>query len=221
MGRLALQPLRPPERLLSDQRVQLAPLRATLVTTLAAWLCTAACTNVVLPPTSPAIPRVVYLLDHGRHASLVLPAAEAGVVRYSYGDWAYYAQRETGMVETSSAAIWSTQAALGRRLLSNPADSAEVRLALKVGIEGLYEIVVESDHIDQLRRRLDGLYRANQDSRIYNSAFDLEFVHHPKPYTLFHNSNRVIAEWLRELGCRVRGLLLFSNWKVRSKQENR
>jgi len=176
------------------------------------------CANVVVPPTSPVKPRAVYLLDHGRHASLVLPAAATGIVRYSYGDWTYYALRETSMVETSSAALWSTQAALGRRALDNSADPAEVRRALKVGIEGLYEIVVDSDDVDQLRRRLDGLYRANHDTRIYNSVYDLEFVHHPQPYTLFHNSNRVIAEWLRELDCQVRGLLLFSNWKVKSSE---
>jgi hypothetical protein len=163
----------------------------------------------------------VYLLDHGRHASLVLPAPEGGVVRYSYGDWTYYALRETGVVEASSAVLWSTQAALGRRLLDHPADSAGLRLALKVGIEGMYEIVVESDEVSRLQRRLDGLYHANFDSRIYNSAYDLEFVHHPQPYTLIHNSNRVIAEWLRELGCRVRGLLLFSNWKVQPRQHQK
>ncbi len=221
MGRLALQPLWPPQRLLSDQRVQLAPLTAILITTLVGCLAALGCANVVTPPAAPAKPRAVYLLDHGRHASLVLPATEVGVVRYSYGDWTYYALRETGTVETSSAALWSTQAAFGRRALDSPADPEEVRRALKVGIEELYEIVVNSDDVDQLRRRLDGLYHANQDTRIYNSAYDLEFVHHPQPYTLFHNSNRVIAEWLRELGCRVRGLLLFSNWKVKSRQKHR
>ena len=46
-----------------------------------------ACTSTIIPPTEVDDPVRVVLLDHGRHASLVLPRADRGMVRYTYGDW--------------------------------------------------------------------------------------------------------------------------------------
>ncbi len=181
---------------------------------LAGSLFVTGCTNVVVPPAAPVQPSPVVLIDHGRHASLVLPGPDSGAVRYSYGDWNYYALVKTGFIETSGAALWGTQAGLGRRELSEPPTAAGVRLAVRVGIEAVYELSVESAEVRRLRRRLDGIFRANLETRVYNAAYDLEFVHHPRPYTAIYNSNRVVALWLRVLGCRVRGPLLFSKWRV-------
>ncbi len=159
------------------------------------------------------------LVDHGRHASLVLPGPDSGSVRYSYGDWKYYALRKTGIIETSSAALWQTQAALGRRELSEPPTAAGVHRSVRVGVEAVYELTVEAEATGRLRRRLDGLFRANLATRVYNAAYDLEFVHHPRPYTATYNSNTVVALWLRALGCQVRGPLLFSRWRVERPDE--
>ncbi|MGD8699334.1 MAG: hypothetical protein PVJ43_08595, partial [Gemmatimonadales bacterium] len=46
-----------------------------------------ACTNVIVPPAEPLAPQTVFVIDHGRHASLVLPAPDSGLVRYAFGDW--------------------------------------------------------------------------------------------------------------------------------------
>jgi hypothetical protein len=173
-----------------------------------------ACTTVVAPPAEPAQPRPVYLLDHGKHASLVLPEPQGGMVRYAYGDWRYYALVSTGAAEASAAVLWRTQAALGRRELSGPPSAANVRRGVRVGIEQLYEVVADYPVIEELRARLDSIYQANLETRTYNPAYDLEFVHHPQPYSAFHNSNRVVARWLWELGCDVRGLALLSKWRV-------
>lgn len=181
-------------------------------------VCLIGCTNVVVPPPAPVQPSPVVLIDHGRHASLVLPGPDSGAVRYSYGDWRYYALNKTGFIETSSAALWRTQAGLGRRELSEPPTAAGVRRAVRVGIEDVYELTVESNELRRLRRRLDGIFRANLETRVYNGAYDLEFVHHPRPYTAIYNSNRVVALWLRDLGCRVRGPLLFSKWRIEQPQ---
>ena len=43
------------------------------------------CTTTVVVPPAPEQPRAVFLLDHGRHATLVLETAEGGLVRYAYG----------------------------------------------------------------------------------------------------------------------------------------
>lgn len=173
-----------------------------------------ACATVVVPPVGPNEPRPVFLLDHGRHASLALPGRDGGVVRYSYGDWRYYARAKTGVLEASTAVLWPTRAGLGRRVLPGPPAAAAIRRHVKVWIEHLYELIVGLQEIEGLRARLDSIYEANLETGIYNSAYDLEFVHHPRSYWAFHNSNQLIAVWLRELGCEVRGPALFSKWKV-------
>jgi hypothetical protein len=88
-------------------------------------LCLSGCTTVVVPPARVAEPARVALLDHGRHASLVLKTAESGMVRYAYGDWDWYAQGTTGAIEGSAAVLWPTRAALGRRRLPGPGDWLE------------------------------------------------------------------------------------------------
>ncbi len=156
----------------------------------------------------------MFVLDHGRHASLILPAGDGGSVRYSYGDWQYYAQVETGTSEASAALLWPTRAGLGRRQLQGPSTSASVRGQVGVWIEGLYEVIVDAGRIEAVRARLDSIYEANLETRIYNAAYDLEFVHHPRAYWALHNSNEAVAVWLKQLGCRVRRPVLFSNWTV-------
>lgn len=174
----------------------------------------AGCTNVIAPPERPTQPVPVFLLDHGRHATLVVPDGEGLLVRYAYGDWRYYAQRQTGPLETSSAALLPTRAALGRRELHADATAAGVRRAVAPGIEAVHVITVDAGRARRLRNRLDYFFAEGAATRIYNRAYDLEFVHHPRDYTIFYNSNRVVAEWLRWLGCRVRGPLLFSRWRI-------
>ncbi|NIR59838.1 MAG: hypothetical protein GWO02_10075, partial [Gammaproteobacteria bacterium] len=136
------------------------------------------------------------------------------IVRYSYGDWTYYAQVQAGVREASAAVLWPTRAGLGRRELPGPLTAAAVRRDVRVWVEELYELSVDSQRIARLRTRLDSIYEANLETRIYNAAYDLEFVYHPRAYWAFQNSNQVVAGWLKELGCRVRGPVLFSNWHL-------
>jgi hypothetical protein len=159
-------------------------------------------------------PVPVFLLDHGRHSSLVLPAESGGLVRYSYGDWQYYALGRTGLASGFSALFGDTQAALGRRELPGARTAANVRSQVRIGIEQLIELRAEASDVLRLREKLDDLYQAALPVRIYNAQMDLDFVPHPEPYTLSHNSNLMVAKWLEALGCRVRGLPILSNWRV-------
>jgi hypothetical protein len=180
----------------------------------AGLIATVACTNVIVPPRDPLQPRPVFVLDHGRHASLVLPASDSVLVRYAYGDWDYYAKAETGVGEASAAVLLPTAAGLGRRALAEPATEDGVRSALRVGVEAVYEVIVDSAAAGRLLEVLDSIFDADRESLFYNRGYDLEFVRHPRRYTIFRNSNWMVADWLRQLGCRVSGLLLFSKWKL-------
>jgi hypothetical protein len=155
----------------------------------------------------------VFLLDHGRHSSLVLPRGGGEVVRYSYGDWRYYAEAVTGFRSAAAAALWPTRAALGRRVLEAEPRKEEVRRAVRVGVDTILVLEVEADRVASLSSTLDSLFRAGaEEEHKVNILYDLEFVPHPRPYSVAHHSNQVVALWLRELGVVTRGLPMFSSW---------
>jgi hypothetical protein len=173
----------------------------------------AACTTVVLPPATPADPVEVWLLDHGRTPSLVLPVG-GGMVRYAYGDWRWYALEEKTSGRGVAALLWPTQGALGREALPGPPSAAAVRAGVRVEIEQVHALRVERAALAALAARLDELFRRELDTLVASEESGLSFVHHPVPYTFLHSSNRVAAAWLREAGCRVRGTALLSRWRI-------
>lgn len=173
-----------------------------------------ACGFTVIPPPSPSNPAPVFLLDHGGHASLVLPA-DNGMVRYSYGDWNWYVLRRTGVTEGSRALFRSTPAGLSRKILSASPTAESVQRTLGIEIENIFLISADVERIARLRDRLDDIFDQNRQSLHHDPTFDLDFVRHPEPYSLGHNSNTVVAEWLRELGAEVRGGGPFSRWTIK------
>jgi hypothetical protein len=60
---------------------------------------------------------------------------------------------------------------------------------------------------------LDAIFFEGRAEHVYNDAYDLVFVLYPERYSLFHNSNQVVAKWLEELGCEVEGAAFFSEWR--------
>ncbi|WP_322520709.1 hypothetical protein SR882_07885 [Guyparkeria halophila] len=171
------------------------------------------CSTTIVPPASVEQPQAVFVLDHGRHSSLVLPHPD-GFVRYAYGDWGWYAEVETGVAEASRAVLLPTRAGLGRSVTGRSATAGEVRAGLKVGIQELHEIQVETARVDALRSSLEGLYQDHFASLKYNAVYDLAFVEHPETYAFWNNSNHKVAEWLRRLGCAIEGSALWAWWKV-------
>jgi hypothetical protein len=169
------------------------------------------CATHVTPPAEVQAPAKVFVLDHGRHTSLVVSTPEDGLVRYAYGDWRFYAERETGIVRAIAALLWSTPAALGRRELEGPASADIVRARVPLRIETLYEIEVERERVEILRAELDAIF-AEADEVRETPETHLFFAPHPRAYNLRHNSNTAIASWLERLGCETRGPALLARW---------
>jgi len=191
------------------------PAFLTRIPAVAAGLVLAAgCTTTIVPPSGVTDPAPVYVLDHGRHSTLVLPRP-GGAVRYAYGDWTWYAEAKTGVLAGSSGALTPSQGAFGRRLLPGPATEAGVLGGVGVGVEAVHPIDVEAGRAEALRRDLEALYRANLPTRHVNTFYHLDFVHHPETYSAAHNSNHKVAEWLRRMGCRVEGAAFWAAWQVR------
>jgi hypothetical protein len=186
-----------------------------LILVLSIGLMSGCATRVAPPPRQLSEPVPVFLLDHGHHSSLVLPGESGGLVRYSYGDWRYYALGQTDLFTGFKALFRKTPGALGRRELPGPQTAANVRSLIRIGIEQLFELRADASDARRLRDDLDNLFNAGLASRIYNAKMDLDFVPHPEPYTLWHNSNLMVARWLGVLGFDVQEERpIGSNWSV-------
>ena len=184
------------------------------------------CGTTVVPPHDLKDPVTVYLLDLGRTTSLVLPVdGGAGttsegtvLVRYAYGDWNWYALENEGPIDALLALFWPTQGTLARRELEapNPCETAADAIRRQVGdVEQLHEVHVERADLRRLTTRLEHLYRANLHTAVEGKLSDFTFVHHPRLYTAFGNSNHQVSDWLRDLGCRIHGFAFFADWRVR------
>lgn len=109
----------------------------------------AGCSTTVIPPESTIEPVTVFLLDHGRTPSLILPSADSNMTRYVYGDWNWYALRNTGPIDGLRALFWPSQGTLGRRDFPGPPDAHIIRERLR------------AETIKAPRPRTPGLERAS------------------------------------------------------------
>lgn len=180
---------------------------------LAATALLVGCANHVVPPAEVEEPTRVFLLDHGRHTSLVVSTPEGGLVRYAYGDWRFYAERKTGLRHATAALLWRTPGALGRRELRGPPTAEAVRARIPLVIVNLYALDVEQASVAALRDELDAMF-STAEQTVDTPETDLIFVPHPRAYTLRHNSNTAIAGWLTQLGCEVRGPAIIARWRI-------
>jgi hypothetical protein len=136
------------------------------------------------------------------------------MARYIYGDWNYYALGNRGLTDALLALFWPTGGALGRQQMEGPPGVESLRRQVGVEIKRIHALEVERSKVDRLITRLNKVLDAQDETLLVNLPNDMEFGHHPQAYTYFHNSNHVVARWLRELGCRVRGPAFSSRWEV-------
>lgn len=171
------------------------------------------CGTTVITPPRALDPVPVFVLDHGRHTSLVLTAADGSLYRYAYGDWRYYAERDTGAWSALVALFWPTPGALGHRRLPGPPTAEAVERQVRVAIRALHVLQVERHRAQALHARLKGIIEVSPQ-RLEVPEVDLVFVPHPRDYSLAHNSNQAVADWLGELGCAVSRRPVLSGWRI-------
>lgn len=186
---------------------------------LAATLSALLIASALLPTfiTSPANPtdaRAVFLMDHGTHSSLAIETAEGELLRYSYGDFRYYATRDTSLAAGAAALLWPTKATLGRGELSGPASEISLRSQLVVVVASIYSLEVAGEKADQLIAKLDAIYLEGANELVEVPEYGLIFAPHPIDYFLTSNSSTMIGAWLRELGVEVFGWALVSSWSL-------
>jgi len=171
-----------------------------------------ACAATIVPPPSPRDPVPVFVLPIAWTSSLVVPADDGRLVRVVYGDWRYYALAEDTVLNGLRALLSPTQGALGRAVLPGPADADHVgRL---VQHDAVHEVRVEREAAARLVRELNAAYEQQRETEVENAPYGMFFVQQDPDYTYFYNSNHAIADWLRRLGCEVRGPTFGSRWRV-------
>jgi len=171
------------------------------------------CTGQVIQPADLLEPTSLYLIDHGRHSSLVLPR-EDGVVRYAYGEWEWYVRDRRGAMAGMSAMLWPTRGALGRGFFPGVGISPFPSRVAPEGYEEVFALQAEASLVRRLEHELDDIFEEGREHLIHHAFYDLDFVPYPKTYWFGHQSNQVTAEWLRQLGFTVRGVAWFSDWQV-------
>jgi hypothetical protein len=189
-----------------------AALRALiLLLLLVAALLGTSCVTTVTPPPAQANPTTVYIVNYGRHASLVLPH-EDSAVEFEFGEWKWFALGHSQSPRIVPALFWRTQGTLGRRHLDYRPDRQ--RLQADRAAEDVLSIPVSAAAARQLHARLTARYEANRHTEIINHEYEMAFVKDPVPYSGWHNCNHELAEWLVQLDCEVRGGAYFARFKV-------
>lgn len=161
------------------------------------------CASAVDCPAVDGVARVVVVLDHGRHASLVVEDDVGTPIRYSYGDRRWYADEDFSLRSGFAALFRRTPAIVTRIPINAPPEAAAIARASGWVNENVYGFEVDAKRADALLQRLDQLFVGN----------DSFIAAHPQPYTAFGNSNHRVASWLTELGCDVEPRSPFSRWR--------
>lgn len=166
----------------------------------------------VVPPPPPQVPSTAFVSDYGIHSRLALQIDEHLMVEYTYGEWDYYARRDRTVWRGFMAMAFPTEGTLGRRFLPFTDERSEFE-ALS-GADRSARIEVDFLQAQDLLKALDDRYSDRIDTEMELPRTDLSFVRDDLSYSLFRNSNHQTAEWLRRLGCEIRGSPLLSNFRI-------
>src|SRR5207248_2769122 len=175
------------------------------------------CAAHVTPPPTPPNAARVFVADYGRHSSIVLPDNNGGLVEFAFGDWDWFAANRTGIGNAFAAMLWSPGSCFGRRLLAAGPDQSDLKKI--VGCRRLLSFYAAKEKVDALRAQLTSRFIRRLDTVLYNPENDFWFVRDSERYSLWHNCNHLTAAWLGELGCRVRGSAMLSDFQIQPRRD--
>ena len=174
------------------------------------------CATTIAPPPNVANAATVYVIDYGRHSSLLLPAGPGSFSEYAFGDWDWFALRRTTFGDGVRATFFSRASTLGRRQLRLPEGVSESGVARALRADRALRIDAPHDRAESLRRHLDDLFDRHLDTVTYEVESDMWFVRYQGGYWGCYNCNHQTKDWLQALGCDVRGPALTSRFELDS-----
>jgi hypothetical protein len=170
----------------------------------------------IIPPSNPANPIFVYVLDYGLHSSLVLPTSNDELIEYAYGDWNYFALNQQNWINGLAALFIPTQGTLGRRRFSN---LRELQQIIQQANSTFLSFEVDKKKVAELLKILGDRFDHNLSTSVQNPHTGLTLVYDEQDYTLFQNSNHKVVVWLETLDCQVKGSVIWAHFRV--KEESR
>ncbi|MGY6550840.1 MAG: hypothetical protein ACXIT4_02975 [Erythrobacter sp.] len=168
------------------------------------------CQHRIHPPDDVADPVTVFVVDYGRHASLVLPH-EDSLVEWSWGDWNWFALDRTGVFDGVRAVFGSSRSTLGRRDLARAQGTQE--LAARLGATGALSLDVERARADALLEELENRWLLGRNEAVKHPSGRV-FVPEEARYSLFNNSVHEVVRWLEALDADVTGSGVTANFKL-------
>lgn len=186
--------------------------RALMVLLLA--LLAVGCTARVEAPRQLAEAERVWLLQFAYHSTLIFREKPGAVVLYEYGEWEWYAMNRTAWTRVFPVFLWPTTGSLSRRQLALEEPIATRDLVHAMMANKGWAIDVERADAVALRETLNERYAEGRSQEHYDAYLDTYFVPDPAPYHALRTCNSVMAQWLRDLGCTVRGFLWSWKWRV-------
>jgi uncharacterized FAD-dependent dehydrogenase len=141
----------------------------------------------------------------------VLPTGNGELIQYAYGDWNYFALNQQDLRNGAAALLVPTQGTLGRRKFSN---IVELQQIIQQQDYTLLSLEVAQAKVTQLLKLLDERFSRNIETSIENSQTGLTLVQDDQDYTLLHNSNHELVEWLQDLDCQIHGFIMWANFRV-------
>jgi hypothetical protein len=170
----------------------------------------------ITPPSAPAEPVGAFVVDYGRHSSLLLPSPFDGKLHeYAFGDFDWFALNYKAWDDAVEALFASTGGALGHRTLDPLQDTEQLADAARA--ERVLQFYVERERAAKLLERLQTRYEKHGSTRVFNPSSSLYFVRDDERYSWANNCNHVTARWLEALGCKLRGSRMTSKFKFEKK----
>jgi hypothetical protein len=170
------------------------------------------CGGTVRPPANVREPVPIYVTDYGRHSTLLLPTDDGRLEEFAFGDWDWLAAYHRTWHDGLIALFFANGSTLGRRYFSGRAPPPDF-----MGVPGrdnYFALFADRTCATALRDRLNAQWQAAAGTVVKSPGDDFYYVHIAEKYSLLHNCNHVMAHWLRELGCDVRGMTFTSKFKL-------
>jgi hypothetical protein len=165
-----------------------------------AWITVPA---TIIPPTAPLNPVMVHVAGSGIHARLLLPEGDRWL-QYGFGDWDYYARRQQTLLNGLLALLWPTPGALG---WGEIASLDRFRTGFEAAGGQLLSFEVPIAQVNQLQQSLHTRFQRQMAAgQVDNPVNNLSLVKDDQTYSVLHNSNHELAEWLESLDCQVESL---------------
>ncbi len=163
-------------------------------------------------------PTPVYIGDYGIHSSLFLPTPDNRYVEYAFGDWGYAVENRNMPQDAIGALTVSWGAGFGRMYhdrefgsdMPNPPRKPIAMQKVICDRSDIYAL------IDKLDVRFESLGRS-YGAAVVNPETGMSWVREDddKHYSIANNCNHQTVRSLKELGCRVDGVVVWSKFKIK------